>query len=275
VIARAALAIRMRYLAAGLVLGLIWVWHADEPLWEHVLRLVIVVLILAPVLRLAPRIRGVRRTRARRLSWTWLLAFKLPLIGLAVLADWALGHWMTATASGIVTGVAMAAAVATLGPVLHPRLFVAAPRAGPAIGVRGTAAGGREQAARPARPGPRSRRRVAVRLGGAALVLMAGFLLKHFITHWILRHGLTGTGLAVEGVAAAIAVALGITAWMRRRGSAASHARAHINEADMNNRPFPEEADYAATQHLADHVRPAPGRRDGLRRRPGGADPAH
>jgi hypothetical protein len=284
-IARTALTIRIRYLVAGLVLGLVWVWHADEPLWEHVLRLVIVVLILAPLLRLAPQVLGVRRVRTRGVSWPRLLAAKVPLLALAVVADWGLRHWVTATASGLVTGGALAAAVATLGPVLHTRLFVAVPGARQTIGVRGHGqpggleAGSRERASRPARPGPRpgprSRRRVAVRLGGAALVLIAGFLLRHFAVYWILRHGLSDSGLAVEAALGAVLAALAIAAWVRHRRPAARHAAAHMNEARMNERPFTEEAGHAVTQHLADHVRSAPGQRDGVRRRPGGADAAH
>jgi hypothetical protein len=276
-IARAALAIRIRYLVAGLVLGLVWAWHAGEPLWEHVLRLVIVVLILAPILHLLPQILGVRRTRtrtrarARSVAWPRVLAAKVPLIALALLADWGLRHWMTARASGIITGVAMAVAVATLGPVLHTRLFVAAPAAGSAGAVRGhgqaggPAVGSRERAGRSARPGPRSRRQVAVRVGGAALVLIAGFLLRHFAVHWILRDGLTDSGLAVEAALAAVLAALAITAWVRRRRPEARHARAHIDMHD-DKKPFTEEAEHAATQHLADHVRPAPSRCDGVRR---------
>jgi hypothetical protein len=253
-IARAALTIRIRYLITGLALGLIWAWHADEPPWEHLLRLVVVVLILAPILRLAPQLLGIRRPAAGRVSWPRLLAAKVPLLALALLADWGLRHWMTATASGLVTAAALAAAVATLGPVLHRRLFAAAPGAGPGRGVRGhgqaggLAVGSREQAGRPARPsGPRSRRQVAVRLGGAALVLIAGFLLKRYAVHWILRHGLTDSGLAVEAALAAVLAALAIAAWVRHRRSAARHAAAHMNEARMNERPFTEEAGHAAT----------------------------
>jgi hypothetical protein len=271
--ARAALSIRIRYLVAGLVLGLIWAWHADEPPWEHVLRLAIVVLILAPIMRLAPQVLGIRRARARSVSWLRVLAAKIPLVGLALLADWGLRHSMTATASGLVTAAALAVTVATLGPVLHARFFAVAPRAGSAIGVSGheQAPGTPEQAARPARPGPRSRRRSAERLGVAALVLMAGFLLKHLATHWILRHGLTGSGLAVVAALGATAAALGITAWIRHRRA----MNRHISDAHTGERPPTEEADYAAAQHLADHVRSAPSRRDGVRGRPGGADPAH
>jgi hypothetical protein len=181
-IARTSLTVRTRYLIAGLVLGLIWAWHADEPPWEHLLRLVIVVLILAPVLRLAPQLLGILRPAARRVPWQRLLAAKVPLLALALLADWGLRRWMTATVSGLVTAAALAAAVATLGPVLHRRLLVAAPGAGLARGVRGhgqaggSAVGRREQAARLARPsGPRSRQRVAARVVGAVLVLIAGF----------------------------------------------------------------------------------------------------
>jgi hypothetical protein len=128
-------------------------------------------------------------------------------------------------------------------------------------------------ASRPARPGPRSRRRVAVRLCGAALALIVGFLLRNFAVRWILRHGLSDSGLADEAALGAVVAALAITAWVRRRRSAARQVRAHVNEARMNHRPFAEEADCGTTQRLADHVRPAPSRRDGVCRRPGGAGP--
>ena len=279
-IARAGLTIRIRYLVAGLVLGLAWAWHAGEPPWEHVLRLVIVVLILAPILRLVPRALGVRRVWTRRVPWLRLLAYKLPLLALALLADWGLGHWMTATVSGLVAAAALAAAVAGLGPVLHSRLFAASPGAGSAVGPVGadgparageSAHGSSKPAGRPARPG---RRRVAVRAGGAALVLIVGFLLKQFVVQGILRHDLTDSGLAAEAALVAVLAALAITAWVRRRRSAARQARA-LTDGHADMQPFTEEAEHAATQHLADHVRPAPSRCDGVRRRPGGADPAH
>ena len=155
-IARAAVAIRIRYLVAGLVLGVAWSWHAGESPWKHVLRLAIVVLILAPILRLAPQFLGIRRTRTRTVSWPRLLAVKLPLIGLALLADWGLRHWMTATDSGLVTAAALAAAVAMLGPVLHSRLFPAAPgvpaAAGAGPGQRGPGRAGGSRCGRAAWP---------------------------------------------------------------------------------------------------------------------------
>ena len=274
-IARAALTIRIRYLIAGVALGLIWAWNADEPPWEHLLRLVVVVLILAPILRLAPQLLGIRLA-ARRVSWPRLLAAKVPLLALALLADWGLRHWMTATASGLVTAAALAAAVATLGPVLHRRLFAVAPGAGPRcpraraggrIGGRQSRAGGSAW--------PSGRRRVAVRLGGAALVLIAGFLLKRFAVHWILRHGLTDSGLAVGAALGAALTALAIAAWVRHRRPAARHAAAHMNEARMSERPFTEEAGHAATQHRADHVGSTPSRYHGLCRRSRSEDATH
>jgi hypothetical protein len=220
-----------------------------------VLRLVIVVLILAPILRLAPQILGVRRARTRTVSWPRLLAVKVPLVALAVLADWGLRHWMTATASGLVTAVALAASVATLGPVLHSHLFVPVRGAGPA--------------GRAARPAHRSRRPAVLRTGVVVLVLAAGFLLKIFAVHWILRHGLTDSGLAVEAALGAVVAALAVTAWTRNRRPAAPVDK------HPDQKPSTEEAEHATAQHLADHVRPAPSRRDGVRRRPGGADPPH
>jgi hypothetical protein len=215
---RAALAIRIRYLVAGIFLGLVWAWHADKPLWEHVLKLAIVLLLVAPILRVARQALGARRGRTRSVSWPRLLAAKVPLLVLALLADWGLRHWMSATSSGLVTAVAVAVAVATLGPVLHPHLLVAAP------------------GDRPARPGPRSRRRVAMRAGVAALVLITGFLVRFFAVHWILRHGLTDPGLAVEAALVTVSAALAVTAWVRRRRPAAPV------DAHGDNKPFTEEA---------------------------------
>ncbi|MFE2226649.1 hypothetical protein [Streptomyces kronopolitis] len=116
------------YLAAGLVMGGIWAWNHGAPLWEHAVKLLVVLFVGAPLLHLARGRRAARRPPRRfRLSFVRLAAAKVALVALALGASWLLEGSMTdpdlAVAAGLTTVITL------LGPFLHRHLMVRAPAA--------------------------------------------------------------------------------------------------------------------------------------------------
>jgi hypothetical protein len=207
-------AIRIRYLVLGLVIGGIWAYHADEPPWKHAVKLVILLLIFMPTMRL---VRGmlakrIRSARPWRLSWPRLVAGKVTLLVLAFIASWVLQHWLSTTATGFAVAAGLVAVVAVAGPLVHRHLIIAVPRADG--GVAGPPVdSGAVGAARKDRPSPR---RIAVRLGGLALVLGAGFAVKQFAVGWLLQNLTTAAGIAVAVVLIATVAVLGVLTHRRR-----------------------------------------------------------
>ncbi|MEV7465647.1 hypothetical protein AB0O20_03900 [Streptomyces kronopolitis] len=116
------------YLVAGLVMGGIWAWNHGAPLWEHAVKLLVVLFVGAPLLHLARGRRAARRPPRRlRLSFVRLAAAKVALVALALGASWLLEGSMTdpdlAVAAGLTTVITL------LGPFLHRHLMVRAPAA--------------------------------------------------------------------------------------------------------------------------------------------------
>jgi hypothetical protein len=114
---------RVGYLVAGVALGALWLVNGGRSVWEHALRLLVLVLVVATVLELLRRRRGGARTGSRR-AYVRLLTAKLALIGLAFAAEALLAHWSVLGAAGAedVVALALALAVAVGGPMLHERL---------------------------------------------------------------------------------------------------------------------------------------------------------
>ncbi|MFH8680486.1 hypothetical protein [Streptomyces lydicus] len=114
------------YLVAGLVMGGVWALNQGEPLWEHALKLLVLLFVAAPLLHLVRRRRTARHPGPRpRLSFARLAVAKVALIALALGAgqvlDGAVDHPDLAVAAGLTTAVTL------FGPLLHRLLLVPAP----------------------------------------------------------------------------------------------------------------------------------------------------
>jgi hypothetical protein len=122
---------RIGYLAAGAVFGALWVSHSGDPLWETVLRL-LVIMGVAMALSAALRHWATRqgRTVPEHSVGRFLIA-KLGLLLLAVVAGLLLQPWVSAADLWI--GVGMCALVAVAGPMLHPWLTGSGHRAPVAV----------------------------------------------------------------------------------------------------------------------------------------------
>jgi hypothetical protein len=116
--------IRVRYLALGLIMGGIWAANHGAPLWEHVVKLLILTLAVPPLLHV---VRTRRRRRQglgeeARLSFPRLIGLKVSLVACALIAAWLLGDRVTGADFLIAGGLGLT--VALLGPRLHARLLI-------------------------------------------------------------------------------------------------------------------------------------------------------
>jgi hypothetical protein len=117
--------ITIRYVAAGLFLGGVWIWRSGTPPWEHALRLLVVLLVVAPAFRWL-RLRLIRRSGMPAGPMfpirIWVVA-KIVLLGVALAVDWLLEKVMTRASAGLVVGAFIAVTVAVGGPVLHRKVL--------------------------------------------------------------------------------------------------------------------------------------------------------
>lgn len=108
-------ALHLGYAVAGLVIGGAWAFGRDLPVWEHALRLFVIVLIVPPIVHLIRRRLG-RLTHAspplRRLVVAKVLLVA-GAVGLELLLD-----QFTARAP-FITAAALAVTVAGRGPTWH------------------------------------------------------------------------------------------------------------------------------------------------------------
>ncbi|NLU68282.1 hypothetical protein [Streptomyces sp. HNM0574] len=107
--------LRIAYVVAGLAIGGAWAYGRDMPLWEHALRLCVIVVVVPPVLHLVRR--RLRRPAARHLPLRQLVLAKVLLVLGAVAVELLLEP-LTAGAS-LITAAALAAVVALGGPSWH------------------------------------------------------------------------------------------------------------------------------------------------------------
>ncbi|MWA14636.1 hypothetical protein [Streptomyces sp. BA2] len=110
--------LRLAYATAGLLIGGAWAYGKDMPLWEHALRLCVIVVVVPPALHLV-RSRLRRRSAARHLPLRQLVVAKVLLVAAAVVAELLLDP-LTAWAS-FITAAALAAVVTVAGPTWHRR----------------------------------------------------------------------------------------------------------------------------------------------------------
>ncbi|MEV5481690.1 MULTISPECIES: hypothetical protein [Streptomyces] len=118
------------YLVAGLVMGGVWAWNHDSPLWEHAVKLLVLLFVAAPLLHLARSRRAARRPAHRhRLSFVRLATAKIALVVLALGASWLLEDSMPHP--DLIVAAGLAAVITLLGPLLHRCLLVRSPAAVP------------------------------------------------------------------------------------------------------------------------------------------------
>ncbi|WP_028933716.1 hypothetical protein [Pseudonocardia spinosispora] len=113
-------ALRLRYGAIGLVLGVIWVAHASEPAWEHAVRALVLVAVAVPLILRARKKRaaaGAPPGILEEMSLPRMVAAKIALIAVALLADWTLSYWTSASSMIVALGLVLGLAAA--GPALH------------------------------------------------------------------------------------------------------------------------------------------------------------
>jgi ABC-type amino acid transport system permease subunit len=117
---------RRLYWTAGLVMGAIWAWNQGEPLWEHAVKLLVLLFVVAPAAHFALQ-RRARRENATgpHLSFPRLVAAKVALVALALGAAWLLRPAMTHADLVIAAGLALT--IIAFGPRLHPYLLTARP----------------------------------------------------------------------------------------------------------------------------------------------------
>ena len=108
------------YLIAGIVFGALWLSHSSEPLWEVVLRLVVIMGIAMTVSALVRRWAVRRGRRVPEHSIGRFVIAKLALLMLAVIAAVVLELWIPKADMWI--GLGMAVLVAVVGPRIHPWL---------------------------------------------------------------------------------------------------------------------------------------------------------
>ncbi|WP_371792219.1 hypothetical protein OG285_24655 [Streptomyces sp. NBC_01471] len=118
--------VRAGYLVAGLVMAGMWFRGAGLPVWEHALRVLVLILVVPPLIHLVRRRRERRTGRApsRRVPLRRLVALKVTLVAAAVCCDWLLG--LRLPEPGAITAVGLLLAVALGGPAFHQRQLSAA-----------------------------------------------------------------------------------------------------------------------------------------------------
>ena len=113
-----------RYLVMGFILGATWIWDENESPWTHALRVAILVIFLAPVIRLVrPRYAnhpGRGRGAGVRLRG-WLVA-KLVLVVMALGIELLLEEWLSRSAAAEIVALCLSVTIAIAGPLLHERL---------------------------------------------------------------------------------------------------------------------------------------------------------
>ncbi|WP_236796862.1 hypothetical protein [Amycolatopsis sp. GM8] len=115
--------LRVWYLVAGVLIGVLWAWHSGEPPWETLLRLVITVLAVRTVLAVVQAVaRRMGRLAGPSLHTGWLLIAKGGLIVGAFVVTEVLSAMGVGAADWIVAAL-IVVVVTVFGPGLHPKLF--------------------------------------------------------------------------------------------------------------------------------------------------------
>jgi hypothetical protein len=128
------LTVWVRYIVIGLILGGTWVWQENEAPWIHAIRLVVLLVLIAPVIRQVRRRYGQRAGRelgggVRLRGW---ITAKLVLVVLALGLELLLEQWMSPNAAAEIVALCLGITVAVAGPLLHERLVAGWRRPHPA-----------------------------------------------------------------------------------------------------------------------------------------------
>jgi hypothetical protein len=111
----------VRYLVVGLILGAAWVWQEGESPWAHALRVAILLVFVAPVVRWVRQRYATKRGRGPGIGVPvrgWLLA-KLVLVSIALAIEVLLEQWLSLSAATEIAALCLAVTVAVAGPLLH------------------------------------------------------------------------------------------------------------------------------------------------------------
>jgi uncharacterized membrane protein len=149
VIAGVDLDIWLRYSVIGAVFGVAWLWNTGVAPWLHALRLVVLVLVLAPLATWFRRRRAARSGHADPMQASahvrgWVVA-KVALVVVALAIEVLLGTWVSRSTSAAVVAVLLLLTVAVAGPLVHNWLAggwrrpapAGAPPDGPGLPLRG------------------------------------------------------------------------------------------------------------------------------------------
>jgi hypothetical protein len=119
--------LQVRYILVSLIMGGTWAFQ-HGPLWRRAVVMALLTLVGPPVLHWVRSrlIRGGERAHRPRASFIRFFGAKAILVSFAIAGTWLLQP--VTPDAGLVVGLVLAATVATLGPILHPRMLIHPPR---------------------------------------------------------------------------------------------------------------------------------------------------
>jgi len=107
----------------------LWYLNGGTPLWEHALRMFLVMVVALVVLELLARRKHGSGDRPR-IAHRRIIAAKLALLVLAIGAEWLLRQWTNH--ANLIIAIGLAAVVALCGPMLQLHL-IPSPRSSPSL----------------------------------------------------------------------------------------------------------------------------------------------
>jgi hypothetical protein len=113
-------AIWIRFVIIGMLLGGTWVWNENQPPWIHAVRILVLVVIVGPLIRLFRQRRdGHQDEQSARRSFVkkWLL-LKLTLVLTALSCELILEKWVSRTIAAPIVGLVLTVTVAVGAPLM-------------------------------------------------------------------------------------------------------------------------------------------------------------
>lgn len=115
-------AVHRVYWIAGLIMGALWAWNRGEPLWEHALKLGLLLFVAAPLIMGAMKRKHPPRPGQSTLSLARLVAAKVVLVIVALLAAWLLRDRVDQP--DLVVAVGITVVIGLIGPRIHRHLMI-------------------------------------------------------------------------------------------------------------------------------------------------------